>query len=431
MNRISQEWQHIRSNSLAHNAGWMFIGQGLSVACQGTYFILLARLLGSREFGLYVGVLAMVSILSQYSALGSQTVLLGRVSQNPKTFPVYWGNVLATAFVLGGVLSGLLAWIGPHVAYAYSWKMVLCVAAGDCVCLQLTQAVGRVFQAFEEMRISAAINLLTNLLRVLVAGSILITLRSARASQWALAALGISFLGTCMGLALVTHMHGRPVFSPRLLRQRLAEGIVFALSYSTSGICDNIDKTMLGHYSMNVANGIYTMAYRAIDAATIPLSAVQSAVVPRLFRKGAAGTQSTAAYAVRIVKRTGPLTFVVALILWLAAPLIPYFVGRGFSESVAALRWLCLLPLFRSFNLSAGDALTGAGHIRLRLGGLVTAAVFNFTTNLYLIPHYEWLGAAWASLATDGLLAVFNWTVLMWLTSKAESMNPRISEIAC
>jgi hypothetical protein len=30
-----------------------------------------------------------------------------------------------------------------------------------------------------------------------------------------------------------------------------------------------------------------------------------------------------------------------------------------------------------------------------------------------LIPHYGWLGAAWASLATDGLLAAFNWMVLL------------------
>ena len=71
--------------------------------------------------------------------------------------------------------------------------------------------------------------------------------------------------------------------------------MTFALSYSTSGICDNIDKTMLGHYGMNAANGIYTMAYRAIDVATMPLYAVQGAAIPRFFRNGAAGPQEGAA----------------------------------------------------------------------------------------------------------------------------------------
>jgi O-antigen/teichoic acid export membrane protein len=106
----------------------------------------------------------------------------------------------------------------------------------------------------------------------------------------------------------------------------------------------------------------------------------------------------------------------------LAAPAIPHLLGRSFSESVTALRWLCLLPVFRSFHLSAGDALTGAGHQKLRLGSQAFAAAFNFGANLYLIPHYGWLGAAWSSLATDGLLGIFNWTVLLAVRSQvAES----------
>ena len=60
-------------------------------------------------------------------------------------------------------------------------------------------------------------------------------------------------------------------FSLALLRLRTGEGFVDALSYSTACISDNIDKAMLGHYGMNAANGIYSMAYRAIDMATVPL----------------------------------------------------------------------------------------------------------------------------------------------------------------
>ena len=51
-----------------------------------------------------------------------------------------------------------------------------------------------------------------------------------------------------------------------------------------------------------------------------------------------------------------------------------------------------------------------------------TAAGFNFTVNLYLIPHYGWLGAAWSSLATDGLLAVLNWTALAFLQVQANKL---------
>ncbi len=69
MDRLLQEWVRISSSSLARNSGWMFVGQVFSVVCQGVYFILVARLLGTTEYGIYVGVVAMVSILSQYSPL--------------------------------------------------------------------------------------------------------------------------------------------------------------------------------------------------------------------------------------------------------------------------------------------------------------------------------------------------------------------------
>lgn len=423
MDRLWKEWQHICSSSLARNAGWMFAGQSLSVICQVVYFILLARLLGATEYGIYAGVFAMTSMLSQYSTLGSHTVLLRSVSQEPRNFAPYWGNVLMTTFTLGSVFVLVLIWAVPHLAHSYSWTMVLWVAIADCLCAQLTSAAARAFQAHEKMRVTALLNLLTNLLRALLAGAMLWKLHHGTAQQWAMVVMAVSTIATCTALVFVTREYGWASFSLALLRLRTGEGFVYALSYSTAGISDNIDKAMLGHYGMNAANGIYSMAYRAIDMATVPLSAVQGAAMPRFFRKGSEGAQSTSAYALKIVKRTAPMTVMVIAAMLLAAPMIPRLLGKSFDESISALRWLCLLPLFRSFNLSAGDALTGAGHIKLRLSGLIGAAAFNFAVNLYLIPRYGWLGAAWSSLATDSGLAVLNWLMVAWLMLRAKKTN--------
>jgi O-antigen/teichoic acid export membrane protein len=58
----------------------------------------------------------------------------------------------------------------------------------------------------------------------------------------------------------------------------------------------------------------------------------------------------------------------------------------SFANSVSALQWLCLLPVFRSLHLGAGDALTGAGYQRYRNGAQLSAAGLNFGLNLWLIP---------------------------------------------
>ena len=77
---------------LAKNAGWMFLGQGVSFAVQACYFILLARLLGANQYGIFVGAAAAVSLLSQYSTLGSGLVLVRQVSRHNRRVPPVLGQ---------------------------------------------------------------------------------------------------------------------------------------------------------------------------------------------------------------------------------------------------------------------------------------------------------------------------------------------------
>lgn len=421
MRKISQVTggdRNTKDATLARNAGWMFLGRGFSLVCQAGYFVCLGRLLGSTEYGIYVGAVALVAILAQYSALGSHSVFLRYVSSDPQRFARYWANGLVTTVALGTSFAVLLAWVGPRLSPSSSHGMLACVAVGDCVCAQITVAGGCVFQTFERMRVTAMLNLLTNMLRAVLAATLLWTVHHAAARQWVVGTLIISAVSAVIAVALVTRYFGKPEFSGRLLKARAGEGMVFAFSYSTTGIYNDVDKAMLGHYGMNMANGIYTMAYRVVDACMMPIGALHSAAFPRFFRKGVDGAQSTYGFAQRILKRTAPTGLLLALLMFFMSPLIPHFVGGSFTESAVALRWLCLLPLFRSVHMSAGDALTGAGHQKLRLSTQTCAAFLNFGTNLYLIPRYGWQGAAWSSLGTDGTLAILNWTILIWAKSK-------------
>jgi O-antigen/teichoic acid export membrane protein len=400
----------------------MVLGQGLSLFCQAVYFVLLARLLGKTEYGIYAGAYATVYMLSVYSPLGTPFVFLRYVCPDHSKFALYWGNVLVTILTLGSLFVVLLTWGVPHLAHSYSWKLVLCVAIGDCLFTQFADAASRVFTAFEKLRTTALLTSLVNVLRTLLAGIMLWRFHHATAGQWVVATMAVSFLAAVVAVFLVTKDYGKPQFSGTLLLERAGEGVVFALSSSTAGIYNNVDKAMLGHYGMNAANGVYSMAYRVVDICTIPITSIHTAAAPRFYRKGVDGLKITTSYAVRILKRTAPLGVAVALVMFVVAPLIPYVVGKSFSESTLALRWLCLLPLFRSFHLSSGDALTSAGHLKLRLYIQAFAAVLNFGVNLYLIPHYGWQGAAWSSLATDGSLAVFNWVALASIHGNAQDV---------
>jgi len=118
------------------------------------------------------------------------------------------------------------------------------------------------------------------------------------------------------------------------------------------------------------------------------------------------------------LKRTALLSLVLAGVMWLAAPILPFLLGHSFADSKTQLRWLCLLPFFRSFQWGANSALVGAGYQKLCLRAQIVTAVFNLGTNLYMIPRYGWFGAVLTSVASDALVGVLLSVTLLYVQAK-------------
>lgn len=413
-----------RKSVLVRNSAWLFAGQGLSFLVQALYFVILARLLGTRQYGLLAGAVALVAVVSQYSPLGSGLLFLRYVSPDHRRFREYWGNILLSIFLLGCVLVLGIRLAGRWLVGEASVPLLIPIAISDCLFQQLTSCAGQIFQTFEKMKFSAALNLSSNVLRFVLAAAMLLTLKKASALQWSIASAVVSFLAVCIAVATVTRSFGLPSFSLSLFVKRAREGFVFALSGSTTAVYNDVDKVVLSHFRMDQANGIYSMAYRAVNIGTMPVMSVVAAAFPRFFREGAKGISATVPLAKSLLRRTAVMGAGISVALFLCAPLIPVLVGSSYAESVRALRWLCLIPLLRCFHLSAGDAIAGAGHQKSRLVSQSIAAIGNLLLNLYLVPRYSWLGAAWASLATDAVLGIMNWFALFHLKNRSAPLVP-------
>jgi O-antigen/teichoic acid export membrane protein len=411
MNSPVAEIRRLRASTLARNAGWMFAGQGLNVVVLAGYFVLLARLLGVREYGVFVGAYAFVSLATPYSGLGSGMLFVRYVSTDDRNFAAYWGNILIATFTTGIVLTFLLIMLAPRLLNPASAALTLLVGLGECIFRQLVLCVAQVFQAYERLNMTAMTGWLTNSLRLIAVAILAVLVHHATAWQWAQWSLAASIAAAIAGTAIVTMQFGRPKFMPRLFVERFGEGFNFSFAGSTQSVYNDIDKTMLSHYGMNVANGLYTMAYRIVDIAALPVSAVDSAVLPRFFRQGVENPESVAGLSTRLARRAALLGLAIAAAMFMCAPLIPHIVGNGFRDSVMALRWLCLIPAFRGVHQLTGSAITGMGFQRYRTMAQFSAAALNFGLNLWLIPHYGWHGAAWSSLATDGSLGLANWLI--------------------
>jgi O-antigen/teichoic acid export membrane protein len=411
------------NGSFARHAGWMFLGQGTGYLLRAVYFVLIARLLGVLQYGVVVGAIALVNMITNYGRLGSSVVFLRHVSADRTQFAVYWGNILLVTLSMSSVLVVALHLAAGHLIAPASAAVIVPTAVASCLFEQLTIGAGQVFQTFEKMGITATLNLLTSLTRTLTAGGMLLVLHHATAGQWVIASMVVSGAAAIAAVVMVTIDFGWPQIEPRLFLKRGAEGAEYALSASTGSAYNDLDKAMLSHFGMSAANGIYTMAYRAIDLATMPAASMEAAAEPRLFQLGATSLRQATIFGRRLLKRSVLVSAATAVAMFVLAPLIPLLVGRGFAESVSALRWLCLIPVFRSIHGATGSVLTGAGLQRYRSVTQIIAAVGNFILNLWLIPTHGWLGAAWASLVTDGGLGVMNSVALAFLCRSAVQVN--------
>jgi O-antigen/teichoic acid export membrane protein len=391
--------------TIKRNALWMSLSQGGRLAMQAVYFALIARSLGVRNYGAFVGVVALVGTLYPFGTMGRGNLLIRDVARNHSSFPQRWGEALLTTLLCGPFLITLLLVLAHFVLPAsIPWQVPVFVAASDILGLNLITISGQAFQSFEQLGWMAFINALISASRLSGALILYSFNHSPTVLQWGYMYFATTAVVAAVACWLVTTRLGPPAFKFPRSWQEFIEGIYFSISLAAQTIYNDIDKTMLVRLSTLAASGIYGAAYRLIDVSFAPVSALLYASYPGFFREGATGLSSSLAYAKPIIWRAFGYAFAVMCMLLIGAGAIPYVLGSQYHDSVEALRWLAPLPILKALHYFISDALSGAGHQRARSLIQIGVAVFNILLNLWIIPKYSWRGASWASLASDALL---------------------------
>ena len=91
---ILERLQGLRDHRISRNASWVFLGQVANTGLQAGYFVLLARLLGVKEYGVFAGAFAVVNLVTPYSALGAGMLFMRYVTADRTKAATYWGNSL-------------------------------------------------------------------------------------------------------------------------------------------------------------------------------------------------------------------------------------------------------------------------------------------------------------------------------------------------
>ncbi len=431
---IPRRIRQLHKSSLARNTGWMFLGNGLRIFVQAGYFILIARALGPKEYGAFVGAVSLIALVAPFASVGAGNLLVKNVSRDRSVFSEYWGNALLLSAV-SGIL--LLAFVAAVARFALPgsipWSLILMVSVADLLFIKYAEISAQAFQAMDQMRYTAALTLLPNVLRLAGAAVVFVVWRSSTAVTWGWFYLGCTVISSVVGVTLTRYLLGAPKLAIWRIRGELAEGFYFGTSMSAQTVYNDMDKTMLARLSTLDATGIYAAAYRLIDVAFTPVRSVLNAAYTDFFRHGESGIAASYAYAKKLLPKMMGYSSVIFVGLFIAAPVIPIVLGRDYARAVEALRWLALLPFFKSIHYFLADSLTGAGYQGIRTAGQIGVAVLNVVLNLWLIPAYSWRGAAWSSLASDGALVLTMYIAVTLVSAKEarhafDSTRKRVEE---
>jgi O-antigen/teichoic acid export membrane protein len=413
LNNLKIQIDRLLQKPLVRGSLWLLLGKGLRLILQAAYFVMIARTLGVNNYGAFVGTTALVGIAAPFVGLGVDTLLMKNVAKNRSLFREYWGNTLWMILVTGLGLMGLLVIVTPVLLpRSISPLLIFLVAVSDLIFGSICNASGRAFQAVDRFNLAAQVNIFIMFSKVVAAFALASFFSRPSAIDWVYLYLISSLISALVSLLLIHFLVGTPKLALGRIKHELAEGFYFSISNSAYTIYSDIDKTILARLSTLAATGIYAAAYRLIDVAFIPVISMASAAYTEFFRKGKDGIKVTLNFAKPLVAISSAYSLLAGIGLLILSPIVPHILGDEYINVVQALQWLAPIPLFRSMQHFGGDILSGTGFQGHRSFTETFVAVFNIAINLWLIPLYSWQGAAWASLASDGLLMVAIWALV-------------------
>ncbi|MBV8673233.1 MAG: oligosaccharide flippase family protein [Acidobacteriaceae bacterium] len=423
--------QSFQRSSMARNTLWMLGGNGLKLVIQAAYFVLIARSLEPAQYGAFVAVVAVAAIVSPFVGLGTSNLIIRNTARDPESFPRSWGNGLLVTGVSGAIALVLVLSCVFLLPSGLHWSVLLLVAAADLVFGRIVDFCGFAFSAGNRFAATAQLNMWSSLSRLLGLGILIAFVPHPSVEAWAAVYMLATIATAVAALGWGFTALRKPTLQISVIWSELKEGVFFSVGLSAQTIYNDIDKTMLAKLGDLSATGIYGAAYRIIDVTLVPLRSVLSAANPGFFRAGhLGGIRETRRYMKPLLLKTLAFATLATVGLLVFAPVIPCILGSQYARSVAALRWLAVLPPIKTVHSFFADALTGAGHQRLRTIIQIAVALFNILINLWIIPAYSWVGAAWSSIVSDAALLFLLGAAIAALSRTQPDLTTIMEEVA-
>lgn len=395
-----------------------------SVALGLALAIVLARILGPSDYGVYVYVYALVSLLAIPAQFGLPALVIRETAKAEANFQ--WGLMrglwrwaglcaLGMAFAIG-IVSAAVAWMfvgnfsGVELT-TFWWGLVLVPL------LALGSLRGAALQGLRKVVRGQLPELLIRPALLVLFVLVVSVLRHGSLPPDQAMALHVLAAAAAFGFGAVLLWRERPLAlaeSPRPIydaRHWLMSVLPLGLIAGMWVIYTQIDVVLLGVFGTSSDVGVYRVAAQGALLVPLGLSAVGMVTMPYFARFHALGDLVRFQQVATAGARASLLfALPIALVFFVFGSLILRLVfGSAYMSGYLPLAILSAAQLVNCGFGIIWPLLEMSGFERDAAKGMVIAAVCNTVLNAIMIPHYGMTGAA---IATGTTLIIQN--VVMW-----------------
>jgi O-antigen/teichoic acid export membrane protein len=400
------------ANSVKKNTLFLSIGQFIQTALSFILMPVATRYLGDDGFGQYNLATAIMYIIFLVNDFGLNTLTTRENARDRDQAAGLFANALFVKIVfviLCAIALGISLWI-----YDFPRRTAVAVSifAIYGVFSSVAQLATGVFRSFERMEYEAVVVILEKL--VITGLGVYALVRGASLVAFA----AVFAVGGLASLVLGLFIVNKKFFPVRLqvdvgrAQALLKQSMIFGLSMFLVTIYDRVAVLMLGKMQTDEVVGWYSAAYKLIALTSIVPMIIANATFPKLSRESQMGEAAVAALFTKGFKYLVFLALpLIAGASILAAPIINLVCGPGYEEAVPALRILVLTSALSFLNIFLAGLFWATNHQKRMFIFQAVALAMNIALNLVLIPDYGHIGAAWSSVATEGVIFLLSFYV--------------------
>src|SRR5580704_2797993 len=123
--------QALSEHQVSRNALWLVTGQATNFLLQAIFFLLLTRLLGVSEYGIFSGALALIALATPYSSLGTGMLFMRYVTTDRSQAGLYWGNALLVPASVTILIAVFFSFAGPAITHTRSHSIFVVLAIAN------------------------------------------------------------------------------------------------------------------------------------------------------------------------------------------------------------------------------------------------------------------------------------------------------------